>query len=208
MFIRLHLNDFYVPHWHGSLARLVNQSNTPHIWCYFIFVRCVGQSLDSHLSNQFINSTKWQEGSRRGAATAVTAFPSPSLSLSLFDPIRQRGGSLTSSICNRFRRRREEKRGRVSFSVLAAPRGFDSKLRVRLPAVIIMDTSHPMDGRGGTVVRQCCFQWPSILTDRQTDLDEETGGWLLPALVAYGCSPLSMTPPPLPAKKVYWIVEG
>ena len=136
-----------------------------------------------------------------------------SLPLSLFDPIRQRGGSLTSSICNRFRRRRREgKRGRVSFSVLAAPRGFDSKLRVRLPAVIIMDTSHPMDGRGGTVVRQCFFQWPSILTDRrtdrQTDLDEETGGWLLPALVAYGCSPLSMTPPPLPAKKVYWIVGG
>ena len=59
------------------LVRLFNQSNTPHIWCYFIFVRCVGQSLDFHLSNQFINSTKWQEGSRRGAATAVTAFPSP-----------------------------------------------------------------------------------------------------------------------------------
>ena len=138
-------------------------------------MRCVGQSLDSHLSNQFINSTKWQEGSRRGAATAVTAFPSPSLPLSLFDPIRQRGGSLTSSICNRFRRRRE-KRGRVSFSVLAAPRGFDSKLRVRLPAVIIMDTSHPMDGRGGTVVRQCFFQWPSILTDRQTDRQTDGPG--------------------------------
>lgn len=77
---------------------------------------------------------------------------------------------------------------RVSFSVLAAPRGFDSKLRVRLPAVIIMDTSHPMDGRvraGGTEVPSSNSQ-----TDEQTERRDRRratartrGIWVYPTLL-------------------------
>ena len=59
----------------ASRAQLINHLS--YLVLFYLRELRAGQSLDFHLPNQFINSTKWQEGNRQGAA-AVTAFLSPS----------------------------------------------------------------------------------------------------------------------------------